>query len=505
MNFSQAESYLDTLQMHKIKLGLEAMQSFLAKVGGPEQRLRFVHVAGTNGKGSVCVTLLTALRQAGFTVGMYTSPHLSTVRERIRLNDEYISEEEFSELAAKVIEVLGGEAITYFEFVTAVALLWYERRQPDLVILETGMGGRLDATNVVTPLVSLVTSISMDHQAYLGDTLTAIATEKAGIIKKNIPVVAAGGAAEVTQVLTKAATAKQAPLYLLGRDFSYENDSGSRWHWHGQTAPLTGEITGLACAMKGAYQHENAALAIAALRLLAGHGFTVDDRSLRAALLAVRWPGRLEFFQLSGDALIPILFQFRLLTPSGGFAATSLKEGGGMKTQVLGQQAPLFEGGGPKGRGEFQGGLTHPEIRNRMSQSLPGVEAKSVRFLLDGAHNADGVAKLAATLRQDYAGLPLILLWGAMSDKDIRSGLAALSPLCQRVVLTRAAGERAAELEQLLACMPTDERHKAILARQPAEALAKAIHLAGETGLVVIAGSLYLLGELRPILLGEIA
>jgi len=442
MNFSQAESYLDTLQMHKIKLGLEAMQSFLAKVGGPEQRLRFVHVAGTNGKGSVCVTLLTTLRQADFSVGMYTSPHLSTVRERIRLNDEYISEEEFAELAAKVIEVLGGEVITYFEFVTAVALLWYERRQPDLVILETGMGGRLDATNVVTPLVSLITSISMDHQAYLGDTLTAIATEKAGIIKRNVPVVAVGGAAEVTQVLTKAAASKQAPLYLLGRDFSYENESGSLWRWRGQTAPMTGEIAGLACAMKGAYQHENAALAIAALRLLAGHGFTVDDRSLRAALLSVRWPGRLEFFQLSGDAL---------------------------------------------------------------RRSLPGVEAKSVRFLLDGAHNADGVAKLAATLRQDYTGLPLTLLWGAMSDKDIRAGLGALSPLCQRVILTRAAGERAAEPEQLLACMPADERHKAILVRRPAEALAKAVHVAGETGLVVIAGSLYLLGELRPMLLGEIA
>jgi len=442
MNFNEAEQHLNALQMHKIKLGLEAMQSFLAKVGSPEQRLRFVHVAGTNGKGSVCVTLLTILRQAGFTVGMYTSPHFSTVRERIRVNDEYISEAEFAELAAKVIEVLGDEAITYFEFVTAVAFLWYERRQPDLVILETGMGGRLDATNVVTPLVSLITSISMDHQAYLGDTLAAISAEKAGIIKEHIPVVAAGGVSEIVKVLTETAAAKQAPLYLLGRDFFHERENPPLWRWRGQTAPLSGEITELRCAMKGAYQHENAALAIAAVKLLAGHGFTVDDQILRAALLAVRWPGRLEFFRLSGETL---------------------------------------------------------------RQTLPGTGASSAQFLLDGAHNADGVAKLATTLREDYAGLPLTLLWGAMSDKDIRAGLACLAPLCSQVILTRAEGERAAEPEQLLVCMPEEERHKAILIRRPAEALAKAVSLAGEAGLVVIAGSLYLLGELRPILLGEIA
>ena len=442
MNFTEAESYLNALQMHKIKLGLEAMQSFLAKVGSPEQRLRFVHVAGTNGKGSVCVTLLTCLQQAGFRVGMYTSPHLSTVRERIRLNNEYISEEEFAALATKVIDVLGEEVITYFEFVTAVALLWYERKQPDLVILETGMGGRLDATNVVTPLVSVITSISLDHQAYLGDTLAAIASEKAGIIKENVPVVAAGGAAEVIKVLTDIAKEKHATLNLLGRDFFHEDDNPPLWRWRGHTGPLAGEIAALNCRMKGAYQHENAALAIAALRILASQGFKVDEQILRAALLSVHWPGRLEFFQLTGSVL---------------------------------------------------------------RQMLPGVKTASARFLLDGAHNPDGVDKLAATLGSDYADLPVTLLWGAMSDKDIRAGLSRLTPLCRHVVLTQAPGERAAEPEQLFACMPEKERHKAVLARRPADALSQAAGLAGEAGLIVIAGSLYLLGELRPILRGEIA
>ncbi|MDR3089027.1 MAG: bifunctional folylpolyglutamate synthase/dihydrofolate synthase [Desulfobulbaceae bacterium] len=443
MNFIEAEGYLNHLQMHKIKLGLEAMQSFLARVGSPEQRLRFVHVAGTNGKGSVCVTLLTALKLAGFHVGMYTSPHFSTVRERIRLNDDYISEEEFATLAERVIEVLAGETITYFEFTTAVALLWYEKRQPDLVILETGMGGRLDATNVVTPIVSLITSISIDHQAYLGDTLAAIASEKAGIIKENIPVVAVGGQDEVTRTLSDTAASRHAPLYLLGREFSCEKRNGALWRWRGLAPPVTGEIDGLECAMKGAYQYENAALAIAALKLLSGHGFPVDDSTLRRALLAVRWPGRLEFFRLVGA-------DFHKAFPA----------------------------------------------LNRQT---------AANFLLDGAHNPDGVEKLATTLQHDYADLPLTLLWGAMNDKDIRAGLARLTPLCRHVVLTRAEGERAAEPEYLLSCMLENERHKAILARRPADALTKAMNLADGGGLVVIAGSLYLLGELRPLLVGPIA
>jgi dihydrofolate synthase/folylpolyglutamate synthase len=320
--------------------------------------------------------------------------------------------------------------------------LWYGWRQPDLVILETGMGGRLDATNVVTPLVAVITSISLDHQAYLGDTLAAIASEKAGIIKENVPVIAAGGAAEARRVLEETAMAKNAPLYLLGRDFFCAEEGAGHWRWQGKTPPLLGEITNLKCAMKGAYQHENAGLAIAALRLLGGHGFAVDEKRLRAALLAVRWPGRLEFFQLA---------------------------------------------------------------ENELQKSFPGISQRSCRFLLDGAHNADGVEKLAATLRAEYAELPLTLVWGAMSDKDIRAGLTQLAPLCRTVILTRAEGERAAEPEQLFACMPENERHKAILVRQPKEALAKAVTMAGETGLVAIAGSLYLLGELRPPLLGEIA
>ena len=181
MTYHESITFLDNPQLHKIKLGLEAMRFFLTRVGQPEKGLKFIHVAGTNGKGSVSVSLLTILQQAGYKVGLYTSPHLSSVRERFRINDRYISEEEFADCAGRVIAALGEDTITYFEFTTTLAMLWFAESDLDLVILETGLGGRLDATNVVLPLVSIITSISMDHEAYLGNTLAEVAGEKAGI------------------------------------------------------------------------------------------------------------------------------------------------------------------------------------------------------------------------------------------------------------------------------------------------------------------------------------
>ncbi|HSL39969.1 MAG TPA: Mur ligase family protein, partial [Desulforhopalus sp.] len=197
--------------MHKIKLGLAAMRDFLDQVGHPEEVLRFVHVAGTNGKGSVCAALAEILHRAGYRVGVFTSPHLSSVRERFRIGPTPISEEEFARLGAQIMTVLGPERITYFEFTTALALLWFAEAGVDLVVLETGMGGRLDATNVVQPEVAVITSISMDHEAYLGNTLVQIAREKAGIIKNGVPVVSGGIHPEAAEVIAARAREVDAP------------------------------------------------------------------------------------------------------------------------------------------------------------------------------------------------------------------------------------------------------------------------------------------------------
>ena len=153
------------------------------------------------------------------------------MRERFRIGDRFITEDEFAGYASRVADALGEDVITYFEFTTAMALLWFAESDLDLVILETGLGGRLDATNVVTPLVSVITSISMDHEAYLGTTITEVAGEKAGIVKANVPVIAAKGRQEVEDVLIRAAAGRNAPLYLLGRDFFYEGASNEDWSW----------------------------------------------------------------------------------------------------------------------------------------------------------------------------------------------------------------------------------------------------------------------------------
>ncbi|WP_163337935.1 folylpolyglutamate synthase/dihydrofolate synthase family protein [Desulfopila sp. IMCC35008] len=443
MNFNEAIVFLDNLQLHKIKLGLEAMRSFLARVDQPDRKLRFIHVAGTNGKGSVSVSLLTVLREAGYRVGLYTSPHLSNVRERFRVNEDYISEEAFARHASRIVEALGEDTITYFEFTTALAMLWFAESDLDVVILETGLGGRMDATNVVLPMVSVITSISMDHEAYLGTTIAEVAGEKAGIIKENIPVVAAGGGREIIDVLTGKAAECNAPLYLLGREFSYSGQSNDNWDWKSGAIQLGEDVTGLQCTMRGAYQRENGSLCLATLKLLAKHGFEVSGEQIRKGLTKVRWPGRLEYLVLD---------------------------------RLNREQLPVGSAAGER----------------------------HVRYLLDGAHNPEGVKNMSMTLANEYSYRHIVLVWGAMIDKDIGAGLREVLPLADTVILTRPEGERSAEPEQLAACLPEDSGVEVFLERDVAKALSQAEQLATEEDLIVVAGSLYLVGAVRADLVGQL-
>ncbi len=434
-DFTEVLAYLDELQMHKIKLGLEAMRTFLRRVGNPEERLRFVHVAGTNGKGSVCAALTQLLSRGGYRVGLFTSPHLNCVRERFRIGAEAISEEAFARFGNRVCQVLGDERITYFEFTTALALLWFEAEEVDLVVLETGMGGRLDATNVVIPEVAVITSVSMDHEAYLGDTLARIAAEKAGIIKAGVPVVSAGVHPEVGPVLAARAREVGAPLYLLGQDFDYSWNPDGSWNWLGGEPFDRRQISELRCSRPSLVQPENDTLAVATLLLLAERGFPLGIGDIREGLAHLFWPGRMEYFE----------------------NPCRLK-----------------------------------------------VEKGKRRFLLDGAHNPDGVKNLADSLGAHFRGQRLIVLWGSMVDKDLTTTLALIAPLASQLVLTRPDGERAASPEEVLAALPAAERGKARLCPVVAEALALAEATAGEGDLIVVGGSLYLLGEVRALLKGDL-
>lgn len=443
LHFEEAQQYLDSLQQHKLKLGLEAMENFLEKVSRPDRKLRFVHVAGTNGKGSVSVNIVSMLSRAGYEVGLFTSPHLSSVRERFRVGNRFISEDEFARHASRVKEAMGEEMITYFEFTTALAMLWFAEVGVDLVVLETGLGGRLDATNVVQPLISVITNVSMDHEAYLGNDLGSVAFEKAGIIKEGIPLVTGVNEDISRKVVSDKCLEMKAPMYLFDRDFAAEDAGENNWCWGGVHPDMQVNYDNLRCGMKGDYQRANSSLAVAVLVLLQQFGFNHGPEDIRQGLLEVKWPGRLEYLQLQN-----------------------------------GEDAAGVEG-------EFN-------------------QKRTLRYLLDGAHNPAGVQSLVQTLKNDYSYQRLIVLWGAMEDKDFSQTLVPVAELASLIVLTKPQGERAAEPATLYDALAKPQQDVCRQIDDAREALDFVRKEAEVEDLVLIAGSLYLIGEMRSCLVGEL-
>ena len=273
MNYDEAVAWLYATQLHGIHLGLENIQRLTEALGirvsGPDAP-RFLHVAGTNGKGSTCAMLDACCRAAGLRTGLFTSPHLVTFRERMRLDGEMIGEDEVAAGLSEIRELTEEweHAPTFFEIATALALAWFQRCGADVVVLETGLGGRLDATNVVTPAVAVLTRIDMDHQQWLGDSLAAIAIEKAGIIKPGVPVVTGPQADEVRVVIVQIAMWRGAELNLVMSPLGHA------------------EI-----ALAGSHQRWNAALAVHALEVA---GLGVSGEAIAQGLRSVEWPGRFQ-------------------------------------------------------------------------------------------------------------------------------------------------------------------------------------------------------------------
>jgi dihydrofolate synthase / folylpolyglutamate synthase len=426
MNYSEAWQFLHDLQFFKIKLGLDSMKCFLDELARPQELFPCLHIAGTNGKGSVATALCSICSAAGYKTGLYTSPHLHSVRERFRIGSHAISQEDFTRLIEKIARILNGRQITYFECTTILALLWFAEQEVDLAILEVGMGGRLDATNVVTPLVSVITTVSMDHEQYLGTTLTAIATEKAGIIKKGVPVVSGVQEAEASQVIEHTCVQQEAPLVLYGRDMQgqKEGESGKFWQYQG----LHGlSLKQLPQSLRGEYQLHNLSLTLATVQLLQQQGWTLSEAAIRKGLEQTRWPARLEYFSHQGQ-----------------------------------------------------------------------------NFLLDGAHNPAGATGLRKALEQEFEYRRLILLWGAMADKDLQGTLTLLAPLADHIIFTQAESERSASPEQLEAVLPAALRERVVQQAALAEALNTAKNLAGPEDLICVSGSLYLVGAVRVLLLGSL-
>jgi len=290
-DLAQAQAWVFDLQKFGIKFGLSSTLNLLSRLGVPFERGRYIHLAGTNGKGSVAAMLSAVLTRAGYPVGLFTSPHLVRFEERYRLKDEDISATGLLHLINQVRETINAdEPPTFFEFATAMAFLYFHQQKANPIILETGMGGRLDATNIVRPLVSVITNISLDHQEFLGETLIAIAGEKAGIIKEGVPLVTHASQKRVLDLFKHRCREQGAPMYVGGVDFKTRGRAGGRFSYQG----LEQRLEDLTVNLPGRHQYRNAALALAVLELLVPKGFQVSEEALREGLTHTRWPGRLE-------------------------------------------------------------------------------------------------------------------------------------------------------------------------------------------------------------------
>jgi dihydrofolate synthase/folylpolyglutamate synthase len=279
------------LRRFGIKLGLATIRRILAGLDNPHRRYKTIHIAGTNGKGSVAASLANVLQCSGYRVGLYTSPHLVRFNERIQIDGVPITDEDIVRLYRRVHRALpGGREPTFFEFATAMAFDEFARRRVDWAVIETGMGGRMDATNVITPELAIITNISLEHREYLGATIPRIAFEKAGIVKRRRPVVTGIRQASALAALHSAAQGRSSTVYRLGRNFSFRRTGAGRFTYRGIRHVWPGMATGL----QGDYQVENAALVLAACELLLNQIPRVSHESMREGLLTTRWPGRLE-------------------------------------------------------------------------------------------------------------------------------------------------------------------------------------------------------------------
>ncbi len=289
--------YLYGLQFFGIKLGLDNIRELLARVGNPQDRLRIIHIAGTNGKGSTAAALAAAFHMAGIPAGLYTSPHLHDFSERIRVDTRPICSDEVIELIKELRPHAESLQATFFEFTTAMALLSFVRHGVEWAILETGMGGRLDATNVVIPELCVMTPVGLDHTAYLGNSLAEVAAEKAGIFKPGVPIICASQAIDVEQVFTRQAEAKSAPLIIEGRDYFWHGEG--RWF---DFSSQTYSLDHIQPILQGRHQCQNLALAAATIAYLSSRGLKIDRNTLQQGLERACWPGRLE--QLSHRTLL---------------------------------------------------------------------------------------------------------------------------------------------------------------------------------------------------------
>ncbi len=316
MSYRETIEYLYNLQKYGIKFGLENIRKLMSAFKNPHLSFPTVHVAGTNGKGSTCAIIASILQAAGLDVGLFTSPHLINFTERIKINGDEISEEEVINLADEVrnmVERFEDFYPTFFEVVTTIAMLYFKRKNVNIAVIEVGMGGRLDATNIVIPEVSIITNIDYDHTEFLGKTLKEISFEKAGIIKRGVPVVSSSQASDSMYIIKGIAKEREADLYVYGKDFYSKIKNEYLFGTHFDYFDSDTELTDLFLPLIGSHQIQNASVAIKTVKLLEknskqkfGSKILINnwDEFIRKGLKQVKWAGRLEMLETTPPILI---------------------------------------------------------------------------------------------------------------------------------------------------------------------------------------------------------
>jgi dihydrofolate synthase/folylpolyglutamate synthase len=302
--YQQSLDYLYGLEKFGMIFGLTQVERILKAIGDPHREIQAIHIGGTNGKGSTAAMIASILKKEGYRVGLYTSPHLIRFTERIKVNGKEIGKEEVAALSGwmreKIEEANIPSPFTFFDFTTAMALYYFNQKMVDIAVLEVGLGGRLDSTNVVDPLFSIITNISKDHEAYLGKSILKIAMEKAGIIKKGRPLITAATQPQVLRLFSKICREKGSPYFRVGKEFRYVLTGDGDFHYEG----LQRKLWGLHLNLRGSHQIINATTALGALEVLEDLGYPVSIDAMVAGLREVDWPGRLEMVASSPNVVL---------------------------------------------------------------------------------------------------------------------------------------------------------------------------------------------------------
>ncbi|MEA3297700.1 MAG: folylpolyglutamate synthase/dihydrofolate synthase family protein, partial [candidate division Zixibacteria bacterium] len=296
-SYVSAEKFILSREFFGMKLGLENISQFLASIGSPQTKYETIHVAGTNGKGSSAAMLASILQAAGYKTGLFTSPHLVTLRERVRVNGRMISKPSLTAFVDRYRKELSRRKLSFFEVVTALALYYFERTRVDIAVIETGLGGRLDATNVLFPRLTITTDIGFDHVEILGFTLGKIAGEKAGIIKRSVPHLIGLIAPEAEAVITERCRKLRAPLHRLEqKNFVARPETGKLdFKWNGY------RLHNLSPSLIGPHQIRNSALVVKAASILNETGLRIPREAVRKGLSHTQWPGRFQVIEQRGQ------------------------------------------------------------------------------------------------------------------------------------------------------------------------------------------------------------